>query len=146
MASENADKVTIAKAFTVEIVGHGMLPIKRKSGGEKRAEKVNVTHGESKHGEETVGHCEVSEIELEAYVTPDQKHFLDIAKKALVDGENYRVDITVTELAKNKSVIKQYTYHDCLLVKLDLPRLQASSNDLITEVAAFKPQRITVTG
>jgi hypothetical protein len=139
-----ADKVIVGKGFTVEIAGHGFLPIKEKRGGKPEGEQADVTHGLSKHAEATAGHSTISELELVAFVTPNQKHFADIAKKVAIAGEQYRVNITVTELAKNKTPVKTFNYFDCLITSYDYAKFEAGSGELMTETATFKPTRLEV--
>lgn len=140
----DADQVLVTKGFTVEIANYGFLPIKEKRGGERQCERVDVTHGKSKHGEASTGHVTWSELELVAYATPGQKHFADIMHKVAIQGQQERVNITVTELAKDKTPVKTITYFDCLIRSLDFARVQAGSGELLTETATFLPQRAEV--
>jgi phage tail-like protein len=141
--ADDVDTKVVGKAFKVEINGQ-FLPIKSYSGGDPVAEKAEASSGGSKQNEATVGHNYISELTLQAFMTPTQKIFADAAHKVANLGQNERFTITITELAKDKSVVKTFVYDNCLLTSLDFPRLNAHSGEILVETASFKPEILDV--
>jgi phage tail-like protein len=141
--SEQVDTKVVGKAFKVEINGQ-FLPIKSYSGGDPVAEKAEASSGSSQHNECTMGHNSVSELTLQAYITPNQKVLADAADAIANKGQNDRFTITITELAKDKSVVKTFVYDNCLLTSLDFPTLSAHGGEILCQTATFKPEILEV--
>lgn len=139
----DVDTKTVGKAFKVEINGQ-FLPIKSYSGGDPIAEKAEASSGSSQHNESTVGHNSLSDLKIVAYITPNQKILSDAVHAVVNQGKNERFTIAITELAKDKSVVKTFVYEDCLLTSLDFPTLSAHGGEILCETATFKPTRLTV--
>jgi len=142
-SSQDVDTKVVGKAFKVEINGQ-FLPIKSYSGGDPQAEKAEASTGASQHNESTMGHNFISELTLVAYVVPKKKVLTDAVHKVANQGKNERFTITITEMAKDKSVVKTFVYDQCLLTSLDYPMMSAHSGAILTERATFKPQILTV--
>jgi hypothetical protein len=142
-SSPQADTKTVGKAFKVEINGQ-FVPVKSYSGGDLTAEKAEASSGTSQHNESTMGHNYITELTLVAYMVPNKKTLTDAAHQVANLGKNERFTITITELAKDKSVIKTFEYRDCLLTSLDYPMMSSRSGAVLTERATFKPQILTV--
>ena len=136
---QDVDTKTVGKAFKVEINGQ-FLPIKSYTGGDPVAEQAP---GAQQSG---TGQIDLTPLTLVAIMTPDQKILGDAAHKVANLGKNERYTITITEMAKDKSVVKTFVYGDCLLASLDFPALNARArkNDYAIETATFRPQTIQV--
>jgi len=141
--AEQVDTKVVGKAFKVEINGQ-FLPIKSYSGGDPVAEKAEASSGASKHNEATIGHNNISELTLQAYITPNQKILADAADAVANKGQNERYTITITELAKDKSVVKTFVYDNCLLTSLDFPTMNAHGGEILCQTATFKPEIVDV--
>lgn len=141
--AEQVDTKVVGKAFKVEINGQ-FLPIKSYSGGDPVAEKAAASSGSSKHNESTIGHNSISELTLQAYITPNQKILSDAADAVANKGLNERYTITITEMAKDKSTVKTFVYGDCLLTSLDFPTMNAEGGEILCQTATFKPERVEV--
>jgi len=140
MSQDAADKKVVGKAFKVEINGQ-FLPIKSYSGGKPSSTKaVRSRHGKMRRG----ARKSVTELTLVAYITPDQNILADMATKIANQGKNERFKITVTEMAKDKSVVKTFVYDECLFTSLDFPTLSSSSGEILCQTATFKPQILDV--
>lgn len=110
----DVDTKTVAKAFKVEINGN-FVPCVTYSGGDITGEKAEASSGASQHNESTMGHNYITELSLVTFVTPDDNTFSDAANAVANQGKNERYTITITEMAKDKSVIKTFVYDNCLL-------------------------------
>ncbi|MBW2276509.1 MAG: hypothetical protein JRF63_03390, partial [Deltaproteobacteria bacterium] len=86
----------------------------------------------------------INELTIVAYVTPGQKILGDAANAVANKGKNERFTITITELAKDKSVIKTFVYDNCLITSLDYPTMDAHGGEILCETATFKPEILTV--
>jgi hypothetical protein len=137
------DKLVVAKAFKCEVDGQ-FLPIQSFSGGNPTAEKATTSSGASKHNESTMGHNSISELTVLAYVTPDCKIVSNAAHSVVNRRVNQRYTITITEMAKDKSVIKTKTYKNCLFTSLDYPTVTAGSGEILVAKATFKPEVLQV--
>jgi len=113
------------KVFTVEINGQ-FVPTLSVAGGDRFSARS------------------ISELTLRAFATRSQKIFVDIAHKVANLGQNERCSITIRVFASDGSVSNQYHYGSCLLTSLDFPRLSASSGEILTETATFKPEILDV--
>jgi len=142
-ADEEADKKVVGKAFKVEITGGGFLPIRSYSGGDPASGKAEASAGASKSGEASP-RGSVSELKLEAYITANNKVLATAAHRVANLGAHERFTITITELAKDKSVVKTFTFVDCLFTSLDFPKVSSHGGEILTETATFKPERIEV--
>ena len=140
---DEVDTKTVGKAFKVEINGQ-FLPIKSYSGGDLTAEKAEASSGSSQHNESTIGHNYITELTLVAFMTPTFKVLSDAADAIANKGKNERYTITVTELAKDRSPIKTFTYENCLLTSYDFPRFDAYGGEILCETATFKPTILNV--
>ena len=98
----------------------------------------------SLHNESTIGHNSLGELTIVAYVTPSCKVFTDAANAVANQGKNERFTITITELAKDKSVVKTFVYDQCLLTSLDFPTMDAHGGEILCETATFKPTILSV--
>jgi len=139
----DVDTKVVGKAFKVEINGQ-FVPVKSFSGGDLTAEKAEASSGASQHNETTMGHNYITELTLVAYITPDCKVLSDAAKMVANQGKNERFTITITEMAKDKSVIKTFVYDQCLITSLDFPTMDAHGGEILCETATFKPTILTV--
>jgi hypothetical protein len=137
------DTKTVAKAFKVEINGR-FLPIKGYSGGDLTAEKAEASSGASQQNESTIGHNYITELTLVAFMTPDQNILTDAMNAVANKGQNERFTITITELAKDKSVIKTFVYDQCLITSLDYPNFDAHGGEILCTTATFKPTIVSV--
>jgi phage tail-like protein len=133
----------VGKAFKVEINGQ-FLPIKSYSGGDLTAEKAEASSGSSQHNESTIGHNYITDLTIVAYVTPDCKVLTDAMNAVANQGKNERYTITITELAKDKSVVKTFVYDQCLITSLDYPTMDAHGGEILCETATFKPTILEV--
>ncbi len=140
----NVDTKVVGKAFKVEINGQ-FIPIKSYSGGDVTAEKAEASSGTSQHNESTMGHNYITELTLVNFITPTCMTLSDAADAVANKGKNERFTITITEMAKDKSVVKTHVYDDCLLTSMDFAPVDASSGDLATRTTTWKPTRLTVT-
>jgi hypothetical protein len=135
MPLDSIDQKTVGKVFKVEINGQ-YLPIKSYSGGDP----VSTSTDSSDQISSTIGHIATfSELTLVAYVTSDQKILADAMAQVVNEGKNARFQITVTEMAKDKSVVKTFVYDECLMTSLDFPRMDSHSSEVLLEVATFQP-------
>jgi hypothetical protein len=141
--AETADKKVVGKAFKVEINGR-FLPIKSYTGGELVIEEADTKHGTSPQGESTPGHNYVTELTLQAYITPTQKVLAEAADQVAHLKQQQRFIITITELAKDKSAVKTFVYENCLFTSLDYPRLSSQGGEILCETATFKPEFVKV--
>jgi phage tail-like protein len=139
----DVDTKTVGKAFKVEINGQ-FLPIKSYSGGDLTAEKAEASSGASQHNECTMGHNYITELTLVAYITPTSRTLSDGMNAVANQGKNERFEITVSEMAKDKSVVKTFVYQNCLLTSLDFPRFDAHGGQILCETATFKPERVKI--
>jgi hypothetical protein len=139
----DVDTKTVGKAFKVEINGQ-FLPIKSYSGGDLTAEKAEASSGASQHNESTMGHNYITDLTIVAYVTPNQKILADAMNEVANQGKNERFTITITEMAKDKSVVKTFVYDQCLITSLDFPTMDAHGGEILCETATFKPTILTV--
>ncbi len=138
------DQKTVGKAFKVEINGQ-FIPVKSYSGGDLTAEKAEASSGSSQHNESSMGHNDITELTLVSYITPTCMVLSDAADAVANKGQNLRYTITLTEMAKDKSVVKTHVYDDCLLTSMDFAPVDGSSGDLATRTTTWKPTRLTVT-
>lgn len=146
-----ADKKTVSNAFKVEINGQ-FLPIKSYSGGSPITEKPEASSplpGTKQEqalsgGTLSKGQQAISELSLTAYITPDQNILTDAMNAVANQGKNERFTITVTEMAKDKSVVKTVIYEKCLITSLDFPTMDANGGEILCETATFKPESITI--
>jgi hypothetical protein len=142
-ADEEVDTKVVGKAFKVEITPGGFIPIKSYSGGNPVSEKAETSAGASKSGTATP-RGSVSELKLEAYITANNKVLATAAHRVANLGAHERFTVTITELAKDKSVVKTFTIFDCLFTSLDFPKVSAQCGEILTETATFKPERLEV--
>ena len=137
------DTKVVGKAFKVEINGQ-FLPVKSYSGGDLTAEKAEASSSASQHNETTMGHNYITDLTIVAYLTPNQKILADAMAAVANQGKNERFTITITEMAKDKSVIKTFVYDQCLITSLDYPTMDAHGGEILCETATFKPTILTV--
>ncbi len=139
----DVDTKTVAKAFKCEINGQ-FLPVKSYSGGDLTGEKAEASSGSSQHNESTMGHNYVTELTLVSYITPTNMALSDAANAVANQGKNERYTITITEMAKDKSVVKTFVYDNCLLTGMDFPTVDASSGEILCRTTTWKPEILTV--
>ena len=137
------DVKSVGKSFTVEVNGQ-FLPIKSYSGGDLTGEKAEASSGSSQYDKSTMGHSYITELTLVVYLTPNQNVLADLANEVANLGKNSRATITITEKAKDKSVVKTFVYDQCLLTSLDFPTIDPSGGELLCETATIKPTILTV--
>lgn len=141
--ADNVDTKIAAAEFKCDINGN-FVPIVSYSGGELADEKAEGTSGCSQYNESTMGHGYVTELTLVTFVTPDDNTFSDAARAVANQGKDRRFTITITELAKDKSVIKTFVYDNCLLTSCDFPAVDASGGELLKRTTTWKPEILTV--
>lgn len=139
----DVDQKTVAKAFKVEVNGN-FVPCISYSGGDLTGEKAEASSGSSQHNESTMGHNYITELTLVSFITPDDNTFSDAANAVANQGKNERYTITITEMAKDKSVIKDLVYDDCLLTSMDFPAVDAAGGEMLKRTTTFRPTRLTV--
>ena len=59
-------------------------------------------------------------------------------------GKNERFYMTITEMAKDKSVIKTFVYDNCLLTSMDFPSVDAAGGEMLKRNTTWKPEILTV--
>ena len=114
------------------------------SGGDITGEKAEASSGASQHNESTMGHNYVTELTLVTFVTPDDNTFSDAANAVANQGKNERYTITITEMAKDKSVIKTFVYDNSLLTRMDFPAVDAAGGGMLKRNSSWKPEILTV--
>ncbi|MCP4602736.1 MAG: hypothetical protein GY847_19845 [Proteobacteria bacterium] len=134
-----ADTKVVGKALKVEINGQ-YLPVKSYKGGEPVRERSS----RRTKSKQSSGPISVSELTIQAYVTPNQKILSDAADQVVNKGQNKLFTITIFELAKDKSVVKTFVYNNCLLTSLDYPTLSAQGGEILCQTATFKPETLQV--
>ena len=105
---------------------------------------AETSSGAPPQNETTMGHNSISELTLVAYITPGCKVLTDAANLVANQGKNERFKITISELAKDKSVVKLMVYENCLLTSLDFPTLSTHGAEILCETATFKPESVYV--
>ena len=139
---DNVDKKVVGKAFTVEINGE-FVPANSFSGGDLQAETAEASSGSSQHNESTMGHNYITNLTLESFFTPDS-HTIQHLVMEWIEETGGPVDVTITELAKDKSVVKTYLYSDCVPVSYVPPRVAADGGEILKHELTLKPGRLEV--
>ena len=151
--AEANHRAKAAAAFTCEINGqlvplvsfaHSVDDPKGDEGGDRTAEKAEASSGSSQHNESTMGHNYVTELTLVTFVTPDDNTFSDAAHAIANKGQNLRYTITITEMAKDKSVIKTFVYENALLTSVKFPAVDSAGGEMLTRTSRWKPEILTV--
>lgn len=141
-----ADIKVVGKAFKVEINGQ-FLPIKSYSGGDPSAEKVEPSAGSAPAAETTLGPSKISELTLQAYITPTQKVLSDAADLVCNKGQDTRFKISLADYVKAGTAYyrRTKTFDPCLITSLDFPSLGYGTGELfLTETATFQPENRTL--
>ena len=139
---DDVDQKVVAKAFTVEINGE-FIPVVSYSGGDITGEKAEASSGSSQHNESTMGHNYITNLTLESFFTADS-HMIQDLVMGWIQESGGPVDVTITELAKDKSVLKTYLYADCIPVSYVPPRVAANADELLKHELTLKPVRLEV--
>ena len=138
----DVDQMVVAKAFNVEINGV-FIPIASYSGGDITGEKAEASSGSSQHNESTMGHNYITNLTLESFFTPDS-HMIQELVMEWIQESGGPVDVTITELAKDKSVLKTYLYANCVPVSYVPPRVMANADEILKHQLTLKPARLEV--
>ena len=139
---DDVDQKVVAKAFTVEIDGN-FVPVVSFSGGDLQAEEADASSGSSQHNESTMGHNYITDLTLEVFFTPDS-HAIPELVMGWIQESGEPVDVAITELAKDKSVVKTYVYSDCVPVSYVPPRVAANASGMLKHQLTLKPARLEV--
>jgi len=137
------DTKVVGKAFKCEINGQ-FVPILSYSGGDINDDKDEASSGASQQNESTMGHNYITELTLVTFITPDDNTFSDAANAVANQGKNERYTITITAMAKDKSVIKTFVYDNCLLTSCDFPAVDAAGGEMLKRTSTWKPEILTV--
>ncbi len=139
---DDVDQMVVAKAFNVEINGE-FIPVVSYSGGDITGEKAEASSGSSQHNESTMGHNYITNLTLESFFTADS-HMIQDLVMGWIQESGGPVDVAITELAKDKSVVKTYVYSDCIPVSYQPPRVAANASELLKHQLTLKPARLEV--
>jgi hypothetical protein len=140
----DVDTKVVGKDFTVEINGQ-FIPTQSYSGGNLQAETAEASSGSSQHNESTMGHNYITELTLTAFFTSNtQERVIPNLVMEWIQETGEPVDVTITELAKDKSVVKTYLYLDCVPVSYVPPRVAANAGEMLKHQLTLKPVRLEV--
>ena len=135
------DHVAISSAFKFEVDGKSLAVRsvragELEAGGSGMKPKAKLAMGKAVKP--------AAALEVEFYLGGKGDLLSQITRALGKKGNNPRYTITITEMAKDKSVAKTYNYTDCVFVSLDFPTITASGGEMLMATATFKPQRLTV--
>ena len=138
----DVDQEVVGKAFKVEINGQ-FIPIVSVSGGDLHAETAEASSGSSQHNESTMGHNYITNLTLESFFTSDS-HVIQHLVMEWIEESGGPVDVAITELAKDESVVKTYLYSNCVPVAYVPPRVAADAGEILKHELTLKPGRLEV--
>lgn len=148
MSTTNADQIVRYKGFNVEIknVSSGTSDVdnswKSISGGALCTEMVEATVGGDGERRFTPGKQYVSDITMVGYMTGSRKALMEWLKaSAAGDTAKLRASITITPLKVDGSPAPAHNYSDCMITRIQVPRLSAGSAEPIEEVVVCKATR-----
>lgn len=142
-----ADAVQRYKGFDVEFKGVDNAPTTVDSswisisGGAKIQEVVEATVGNSPQRIFTPGKSYVSDLTLTGYMTPARKALMEWMKNSARGTGDLRADVTITPKTIDGTPAPSHNYSDCMITRIQIPRLSAGSAEPVQEVVVCKATR-----
>jgi phage tail-like protein len=146
-AGTNADQILRYKGFNVEIKGVDNAPTSVDgswisiSGGAKCVEVIEATVGNDGERRFTPGKAYVTDITLEGYMTPTRKALMTWMNNSARGQGDLRADLTITPVNIDGSTGVNHNYYNCMITRIQIPRLSAGSAEPVREVVVLKAER-----
>jgi hypothetical protein len=144
----NANQIVRYKGFDVEIRNLDQASGDIDSswgevrGGAVDTEMVEATVGNDGERRFTPGKQYVSDITMTGYMTSTRKDLMEWLKASLAgDVSKLRADVTITPKMVDGTSGPAHQYGDCMITRIEIPRLGAGSTEPIEEKVTFRPTR-----
>lgn len=116
-------------------------------GGAGRAlatEMVEATVGDNGEPRFVPGKQYVSDITMTGYMTSTRKALMEWLDGSLKgDAAKLHADVTITPKTADGTPAPMHQYGDCMITRIEIPRLTAGSTELIEEKVTLRPARRT---
>ena len=146
MGAYTPDEMLVVLGFRVEITGAGTgtdpdSAWETCTGGALNIEVADSSTGSDQSHTTTPGHKYIDTITLRGPMTGGRKALCDWIT-ATVKGEPWKRTLVITELMKDGSDGKSFTYHDCFPTRYVFPALSAAGTGNLYEEVDIKPIRL----
>lgn len=138
------DQFLVAKGFSVEIKGadssadDSWLSV---DGGAVEVETIDTTVGGDGSRKYIPGKAYVTELTLTGYMTKTRKSLLRWMQESAGGGDSRRDVVITVEGPRPHDPRPQFNYYDCLISRIEIPRLSAGSSDPVKERVVLRPER-----
>jgi len=144
----NADQIVRYKGFDVEIRNLDQASGDIDSswgevrGGAVGTEMVEATVGNDGERRFTPGKQYVTDITMTGYMTSTRRDLIEWLNASLKgDASKLRADVTITPKTVDGTPAPMHQYGDCMITRIEIPRLTAGSTEPIEEKVTFRPTR-----
>jgi hypothetical protein len=146
MAKQSYNRAKNLRGFRVEIHGAGSgsdpdSAWETSTGGALQIEVADVIPRPDGTHATTPGHKYVDTLTLRGPLTSGRKAMCDWIN-ATVQGKEWKRNVTITEIMKDGSDGKSYTYLDCFPTRYVFPAFSASGTGNLYEEVTIKPIRL----
>mgnify|MGYP001764570731 CR=1 FL=1 len=83
----------------------------------------------------------MTELTLTGYMTKTRKSLLRWMQESASGGDSRRDVVITVEGPRPHDPRPQFSYYNCLISRIEIPRLSAGSSDPVKEVVVLRPER-----